>query len=73
MSQNLGMQWESLLFNIRMANNQVVVPKGMVKSARIQIDGIEYVVNLVVNEKNDNKNISNVAREALAERGQGKA
>ena len=48
MPQSLGMRWEPLTFNIRMADKCMVVPKGVEKSARIQITGIEYVVDLVV-------------------------
>ena len=48
MAQNLRMHWEPLTFNIRMASNCTMVLKGVVKNAKIQIVGIEYVVNLVV-------------------------
>ena len=44
------MRWEPLPFNIGMAKNRTMVPKDVVKSTKIQIFGIQYVVNLVVLE-----------------------
>ena len=44
----MGMQWAPLPFNIKMADNTMVVPKGVVKSAKIQLAGIDYVVKVVV-------------------------
>ena len=48
MAQSLEICWEPLPFNIRMADNHTVVLKGVVKSEKMQITGIEYRVNPIV-------------------------
>ena len=42
------MKWEPIPFNIRMADNRTVVPKGLIKHAKVKVGGMDYLVNLVV-------------------------
>ena len=44
----LGLKWEPIPFNIRMADNRTVVPKGLIKHAKVRVGGMDYLVNLVV-------------------------
>ena len=44
----LGLKWEPIPFNIRMADNTTVVLKGLIKHAKVKVGGMDYLVNLVV-------------------------
>ena len=48
MALRIGLEWEPITFNIRMADNRTMVPRGLVKHAKIRIGGMEFLVNLVV-------------------------
>ena len=45
---SLGLTWEPIMFNIRMADNRIVIPKGIVKNVKMQAGNMEFLVNLVV-------------------------
>lgn len=47
-AKELGLEWEPIPFNIRMADNRTVLPRGLVKHAKIKVGSMEYLVNLVV-------------------------
>ena len=38
----LGLKWEPIPFNIRMADNKTVVPKGLIKHAKVRVGGMDY-------------------------------
>ena len=48
LANKLGLKWEPIPFNIRMADNRTVVPKGLIKHAKVKVGGMDYLVNLVV-------------------------
>ena len=45
---SLGLNWEPIAFNVRMDDNTIVVPKGIIKKVKIQIDGLDFLLCLVV-------------------------
>ena len=44
----MGLIWEPIPFNVRMVDNIVIVPKGIIYNVIIQIDGLDFPVCLVV-------------------------
>ena len=48
LTMKLGLTWEPITFNIRMADNRIVIPKGIVRNVKIQAGNMEFLVNLVV-------------------------
>jgi len=36
-TRELGLTWEPILFNIRMVDNRIVIPKGIIRNVRMQI------------------------------------
>ena len=44
----LGLTLEPTTFNVRMADNTMEIPKGIVKSVEIQVVGMEFPISLVV-------------------------
>ena len=48
LANKLGLKWEPIPFNIRMADNRTIVPKGLIRHAKVKVGGMDYLVNLVV-------------------------
>ena len=48
LANKLGLRWEPISFNIRMADNRTIVPKGLIRHAKVKKEGMDYLVNLVV-------------------------
>ena len=48
LANKLGLRWEPIPFNIRMVDNRTVVPKGLIRHAKVKVGGMDYLVNLVV-------------------------
>ena len=48
LANKLGLKWEPIPFNIKMADNRTVVPKDLIRHAKVKVGGMDYLVNLVV-------------------------